>query len=702
MGDHQMIVPGPRTFLTILLGGAALVAPLEASAQTATEGTASQLEDIIVTARKREERLIDIPIPISAFTGEDLERRGVTNLTDLQTSVPGLRVIEVGVGGQRIQLRGVSQFLGQPTVGLYIDELSVNGIGAAAGIDVRLIDMERVEVLRGPQPTLYGEGSMGGTIRYVTGSPDLTQFSGRVLAEVGSVSDGGTATRFDGIVNIPVVTDKIGLRLVASRSEDGGWINALGREDVNETEVTTLRGKLLAKLSDQFTASLLIQHEEADQGNLGFSGRGRVSTTRLQTGATDEYTLGNLVMSYDFGPVTLLSTTGFLDREGSATFDFTGAFAPFFPLFGLPANSIVRSDSFGPFESRTQEFRLSSNGSSRLQYTLGALYTDAEATGTQNIVSTPAFPFGSTTQTNGSESWAVFGNIAYDLTDRLQIDIGGRYFEDERSQDQAGPGGVIVQTGTFTTFNPRVSLKYEISDTGMIYVDAAKGFRSGGFNVASALFPLTFGPETLWSYEVGTKQQFFDRRVQIEAAIYYNDYKDVQAVFPIRDGAGLQVATATLNQGAASGPGVDFSALFQATEALSFSATVGYNKIESDVDSQNRFKGDPLDLVPEWTSSFAVDYDREVATGVMMSVHADYGYTDSASIILRNFAPTAFSESRGIFNARLTLTFDRFEAYLFASNLTDEDKIQQPAFGGFPEPINTRPRVIGIGLRADF
>jgi iron complex outermembrane receptor protein len=692
----------PRAqWIGLLLATAAICAPYPAFAQAAAADDSATLDEIIVTARKREERLIDVPIPISAFTGADIDRRAVTNLSDMQASVPGLRIVETGVGGQRIQLRGVSQYLGLPTVGLYIDEVSVNSQVSAGGLDVKLLDMDRIEVLRGPQPTLYGEGSMGGTIRYVTRAPDLTGFSGSVLGEVNTVADGGIGTRFDAILNAPIVTDKVGLRLAASREDNAGWIDALGREDLNEIESTTLRGKLLIKPTEDLSISLLVLNQQSDQGLMNFTSADRTSSTQLQTGAKNRYTLGNLVVSWDVGPVTLLSSTGAIDRYDSVTYDLTEAYAPFFPLFGLPLDTLVGTTATGDTQTFTQEFRLTSNGSGPLQYAIGAVYNDTKTDSINATYTTPAsFLSGSQPSSAESEAWAVFGNVSYDVTDRLQVDVGGRYFKDKRTQVSSSGA---VQSGSFDTFNPRLSLKYKTGDNGMVYADMAKGFRSGGFNnVQAPETPPTYDPEKLWSYEIGTKQQFFDRRLSIEAAVYYTKYNDLQAVFPVYDVNGVQVATATTNQGKASGPGFDLTAAWRVMPDLTLTGVVGYNHVRADNDSANRFEGDPLDLVPDLTIAVAADYTHRISDGLTLIAHGDYSWIDSSSIILRNYAPTEYSDKRGQLNVKLALSTGRYQAYIYANNLTDEMKIAQPAFGGFPEPIYMKPRTIGFGVKADF
>lgn len=687
-----------------LLCSAASLAPVHALAAEATGGAdAVTVEEVTITARKREEKALDVPATVTVIGGTTLADRGVTNLSDAQELVPGLRIVEDGVGGQRIQLRGISQYLGLPTVGLYVDEVSVSGGGASSGLDVKLYDMDRIEVLHGPQPGLYGEGSMGGTIRYVTANPNLSTFSARIAGELGAVTDGGTATNIQGMVNIPIAEGKAGLRLVAGRDDTGGWIDGL-EKDGNQLITTTVRGKLLLKPTDAFTASLLVQHETADQDYYNFTSPGRVSSVHVPTPFSADYTLANLVLTYDFGPVTLLSTTGYFDTDRTATYDYTDALAPFFGFFGLPSNTVAGAPGSASSTTKSQEFRLSSNGDGPFRYLVGALYSDYDLDGVSSVYSVPAFPWGllglNSTYSQSSKSWAIFANAAYTL-DRWEFEVEGRYFHDKRATASVSALGANAAEGSFNSFNPRVSVKYHIGD-GIIFANAAKGFRSGGFNQIQPNVPLTFDPEKLWSYEAGFKQEFYDRRLLVEASVYYNKYDNLQAIFPIYDKNGIFIAQATTNQGKASGPGADLNVAFKATPRLTLTSTIGYTHVTADVDSANRFKGDPLDNVPPWTALFAADYRRPLGGDRIVKAHIDWAYTQKAVIILRNYAPNAYSESRGVLNGRVAYGMGPYEVYVFANNITDEDKIVRAAFGGYPEPAMTRPRIVGVGFSARF
>jgi outer membrane receptor protein involved in Fe transport len=289
--------------------------------------TAGTLQEVIVTAQKRSERLQDVPLSISAVSAADIAAKGVTSLEDLQYSIPGLSMAAFGPGQENIQIRGVSGILGRPTTGQYLDELSVSGDDANNTLHVSLLDMERIEVLRGPQATLYGEGSMGGTIRYITARPDLSGFSGFVETEGGKVTDGSASYLGTLVANVPLIADKVGLRLVGGYERDGGWIDNsfTGQSDVNGMKDTTFRAALRALPADRLEVSVLFVHQERQDNEISVS---IVSTATVPTYDRDVYNLGVATLQYDFGAVSLVEAAGYIDHNTQAQFDFTPYLQP--------------------------------------------------------------------------------------------------------------------------------------------------------------------------------------------------------------------------------------------------------------------------------------------------------------------------------------------------------------------------------------
>ena len=677
----------------------AVAAPVAQSAFAAdATNTSTTVSEVVVTAQRRSEKLLDVPVSVTAVTSADIEKRGLNTLTDLQAAVPGLRMVDTGVGQQRRSLRGISQYLGLPTVGNYIDEVSVNAPGAGSGLDVRLLDLDRVEVLRGPQPTLYGDESMGGTIRYVTASPNLHLFSANAAGQVGAIDKGGTAGRASATINLPLIDDKLGVRIAAGYDDGGGWVDNPNSNDVNDTKVTTLRAKVLFKPTDKLTVSLLVLEQRADQASVNYSDNKYKTFETNLLPANDRYSIENLVATYDFGAFTFLNSIGLVDRKARSTSDSASFYNQ---LFGAPIIISALGDAEGSLHSWTEEARIVSNSTGPIRYALGALYTDAESDGVQigtaqsvvpSLVGALSYnlPYQST-----SKSYAIYGNVGYDLTKQLSFDVGGRYFHDERSPDG-------IQKGDFSSFNPRVSVQYKISRDGLIYADFAKGFRSGGFNTVAptdTTTPHTYGPESLYTYEIGGKQKLFGGRVLADVAVYYNDYENIQATLVLANGNSAQT-----NAGKASGVGVDATVQAQVTADAAVSATVGYVDMHYDVTTVDKKSGEPLDMTPPWTWSIAGDYTPALTAETRLNLHADYGFVNKAQLTLHNpaFTQTSYTQNRAILDLHIGVLYKKYEAYIYANNLTNESKIVNPQFGGYFQPMYTKPREIGVGLKASF
>jgi outer membrane receptor protein involved in Fe transport len=692
-----------------LMAGTALAAPNVAFAQEATG--ASQSEEIVVTAQRREERISDVPISITAITTDDIQNRVATNLTDIQASVPGLRMVDIGPGSQRIQLRGIAQYQGLPTVGNYINDFSVNPEGASGGAEVRLLDLERVEVLRGPQGALYGEGSMGGTIRYITARPDLNAFGGSLLGEASAPDDGETGYRTEAVLNLPIDVGVAGVRIAAAQEEAGGWIDGPNGEDLNDLESSTLRATFLLEPTPQWSIVAMAMHNERNQDYKGYSFDGANTTQFVASLAQQEYQVGTIDVSYDFGSFTLLSSTGYLEQEGRSV-DDSGQFYNelFFGIFGEDVLESAIGDSVGSATRWAQEFRITSDDSQPIRYVAGVSYARSESDGSGFGGAEPVDPpvpgfdpvlfgivydFASSLE---SDIWAAYATVSYDISDVLTLDLGGRYVSDERTAVSVFNGSENGGSETFETFNPRATLTYRTSEDGIIFGSVAKGFRSGGFNgVVSPSVPVAYDPETLWTYEIGTKQSFANGRLYAELSLYYNDYSDVQSNAVIPPGF-----AAILNSGEATGPGVDFLLRARATDNFTITGVIGYNEMRFDTNATDKVEGDPLDLVPDWNASVAFDYDVPLGSAINMNAHLDVNYIDEATITLRQLGAIESSEARTLANARLGFTFGPAEIYGFVSNITDEAAIVNPSFGAFFEPIYTRPRTIGLGVRADF
>jgi iron complex outermembrane recepter protein len=667
-----------------------------------------EVSEVIVTAQRREERLRDVPISITAITSDDIENRGANRLQDLQFAIPGLWSVETSPGSERLQIRGISQQSGLPTVATYLDEMNMNPNAVTGGMVQRSVDLERIEVLKGPQPTLYGEGAMGGTIRYITARPNLDDFQGRAEGQVGTIDGGNTAYRVEGMANLPIAKGVFGLRLAGAYENTGGYIDTPRGKNVNATRYTTFRAKALWAPTDAFEGSLMYTHQEHDQRDADYANDAGVysypnSVAQPQKG---NYDVANLVLVYDTGPVELLSSTGYLNFVGRSD-----VFFPFgFPIGGgviLPLASISRSA--GEFERWSQELRMTSKSDGPIRYVLGATYTDDSV---RSGFASPPYP-ATVPLTPGqtSKAWAVYGEGSY-VSGPVTLTLGARYFSDRRSD------AARTKYNRFNTFNPRANVSVKTGDSGIVYANVAKGFRSGGFNTPGKFDPTrneaTYDPEKLWTYELGFKQQIIDNRLSVDGALYYHSYKGIQSILlPIDNSPTIG---RTINSGVAKGWGQEIAVVARLTPELRATVTGGHNSLTYRSTSLTVIPGDPLDNVPKWTWSVALDYRRQVSNKLAVFANGELGHTtgfvstlrlfNTLPIVQRNGQPFPIivrAHPREVLNARVGADFGNITAYIFGQNLTND--FNSTYAGGViqaTEGARPRPRTLGVGMTAKY
>ena len=677
--------------------------------QEQAEATPAPLQDpdIVVTAQRREQLITDVPLSIQAFSGEQLEETGVSSLSELIDFIPGASEGRGNAAGiQSYQIRGVSSFLGDSTIGYYLDEAAYVIPNRNYAPVARTFDVERVEVLRGPQGTLYGLGSMGGTIRFITADPDLKEV--RARGDVGySFTEGGRDNYFGDIaVSVPIVPDRLAVRGVASYEHKGGFaFSPSFPGDFDDDDFQNYRVKLLAQPIDALTIKLSYGRNitEDDWGrNYDNANLDRFVASPVKGFARQVYDMYTGFVSLDLGAVALESSTGYVDRKDR----FTG------PIVLGPR--AFRLDTLNVSESFVQELRAVSQGETPLQYVIGAIYQDAVST--EDIVVTGGPPI-SVVSTYDSKSYALFGELSYGfLNDTLRPLVGLRYFEDNRdftTQSRAPRVTPPFETDAkFDSLSPRFNLSYQPTKTSLFYLNVAKGFRSGTFNTAAAVnvggpgVGFTVAPDKIWSYEAGTKLELAERRLILELAAYTFDWSDVQLNYTVA--GGVQVIR---NAGKVTGMGFDYGLTWRPITGLSIQASGNINSTEFDeLINPAVFAGTPLiaegrqvATVPKNHHSLGATYRTPMSDDIGLFLNGSYTYISKQSDVGVDI-PTitrfgAFGDDHHIVRARVGLEFDKFAVHLFGENLlNDNDPIQVSGSG------STRyyPRVIGLELRFDY
>lgn len=688
-------------------------------AQEAGSGPqAGSREVVIVSAQKREETVIEVPMSITVLGGDELDAQGIDTIQDLSFAVPGLTMREDGPGSYTIFLRGLANQSGSGAlVSVYMDEVPLT-LGGFTQLSPDALDIERVEVLKGPQGTLYGQGAAGGTIRYITADPNLNTLEGRVGAELYSVTDGEVGARGEAVLSVPLIDNELAARFALAVTDGGGWLDQTeaGIEDGNGTELTNFRGKLLWAPTEAFEARFMAQiHRASTELGMGYSDPGRViavgpDRSKVMIPKEFDFDIYNLELRYDFGFAELVSATTNITHDHQYPFTYI-------PREGNYSFGIVEGndDRFETAERFSQELRLVS-AEGPFEWTVGAFYANGhgELLADYEYAYAPAgdlytgggvlyddlFYFRRSTST----SYSIFADASYAFTDRFRVGAGASYFEDSQtSRIEYAPGTGNVLEAEFDSVNPRVYASYEFMDEANLYASVAKGFRSGGFN--SAPFD-PYDPESVYTYEVGMKGIVAGGDFQYDVAVFYSDYQDMIRRRLVNVGG--QFLGESSNIGEVEIKGLEAGASYQITDAFSVTATAAFldsEVVATDATDQVNNVGDRTDYTPE--VSFTLGAAYEFMIGSMPAfARADYNYRDEVTYIDRSsfleaVLPQA-SDEISLLNLRAGAEIGQgLNVEIFATNVTDEDKSIDP-YQGWANANRTRPRTVGIGITKDF
>jgi iron complex outermembrane recepter protein len=688
------------------------------------------LEEVVVTAQKRPERLIDTPQSVSVLSSETLSKLGATQFRDFATTVAGLTYTTSGAGSTQISLRGTTVGLDVgPTVGIYVDDVpygSSSSFAAASGLalDVGLFDIDRIEVLRGPQGTLYGASTMGGLLKYVNNRPDMDTFDLRTRLGVSGTQDGGI--NYDGAiaVNAPLLADKAALRASAFYSRDDGYVDnlTLNDEDINRADIYGARADLLLTPTDRLSIRLgaFLQNISrdgnavADFSPAGAPLDGELDQRRSLNESFDQrFRLVSATITYDFGPSTLTSISSYQTVRAPWIVDFTS-------FFGLPGFSVVGYSNDISTDKFTQEVRLASNGSAQIEWLIGAFYTHETSGNEQAFIlrDLAGAPLPNTFLTYSApsqyEETAAFGDLTWRFTDKFDVTGGVRFAHNRQSFTQNATG---VFSGALNTptgrsdedvFTYLGSARYHFTDRSIGYARYATGYRPGGPNFALTN-PATgqpYGPESfeadrLKSYELGYKIETVDRRYGADMAIYYIDWNNIQLV-SIVGGFGFK----TNAPGGAEVQGAELSLTARPIDSLTLTGAFAYQDAKlSEADTiLSARKDERLPNVPHFTGALGADFEL-ASSGLKPTIGAtvrhvsDRRVSFDGSTSFPQYSLPAYTTA----DIRFGLTLSSTDIQLYAHNLFDE-RGQLSAVTNFGPPQVTilQPRTIGISASTRF
>jgi len=693
------------------------------------EATTVAVETLTVTARRIEESLQEVPLSVSAVSGETLDEAGIDRMEEYLTRVPSTTVFQYSEAETTIQMRGVSAVGGDSnTVSTYVDDTPITS-SPGTGTTLRSFDVERIEVLRGPQGTLFGEGSMGGAVRLIQNKPTAHAFDGVVELDAGSIDGGGITAGVNLMLNMPVVRDKFALRLVGIYRDSDGWVDMPNlidgpEEDTNTAEVMNFRlsGRWFA--SDRLIVDASVTYNDTHLGGTQISTKDGISERLNKEPYDDEYLLGNLTFTFDFDWATLVSSTSYWDREGLLISDLgwlvdtTNYINSLF--FDDPPEITNLWASVPPTtEQFTQEFRLSSTGSGSLMWTAGLFYKDSKDTTGTRFITEPDITdlYGEYFLIEGSDSFeqlAVFGEVNYRFADKFEAVAGARLFREDRTTHVfldgyfwyiygVEPPEEVEDSATYNEVLPKFSLKWDVASDSMVYVTAAKGFRSGGINVFSPPDEIVFNPDFVWNYEIGAKTGWLENRLVLNGALFYMDWQDIQIGVPSLN-PGM---VSTINAGSAHTSGLELELTAQPTAGLSFGVSAGWIfDAETDDNSAYGPAGTELTDVPEYNANFFAGYRFPLSVKLNGVVNANYNMVgESRSLSEFESSPDTFvNEAYQLLNLNLGVETQSWRLTLFVDNATDEF-VQLLNLTDYGEPghsYTVPPRTIGLRFRTNF
>jgi iron complex outermembrane receptor protein len=769
------ILPKPRGLEALRCGFAAACVLLathaiaaDASDSSAPTEQANTLDDIVVTAQRREERLDKVPISVTAFSQKTMDDFHIQTFSDLASIVPGLIVSTPTAGAQDnsdVAIRGIFSGGNAPTTQFYIDETPVAirtlPAGGPSGSPHPLIfDLDRVEVLRGPQGTLFGSSAMGGAIRYITPQPSLTDSGGYSKVDFGYTDRGEPNYEVGVAYGAPIVSGTAGFRVSGWFQSEGGFIDKenpftgeILKRNANSSDSYVIRPAFTWAPTEnlKITPALFMQHVHQQDPSTYWKNylpnpeEGAHVSGAIPEPLTDDLRVSSLAIKYDFAGLSFQSDTSYLDRQSHAIDDFTHAtediFAgtPFVP--GLSDSYSNYFDDHSFTHSWQQEFRLSSQDpSSKVSWVAGAYYRHAvqglqqtlpgsldplteaiagentfQFTGNQNYTQNGQVDNAYTSFQTTDISEAVFGEITVDIVSRLKANVGVRIEHsvvEHQHQISAGPTNGLTyadqhladQVGNPVT--PKVGLTYQYTDDDMVYVSAAKGYRAGGGNGATAIgnplcgpsltalgltaVPNSFSSDSLWSYEIGAKDSLFNRRLAIQASAFYIDWTNIQTQVNLPSCA--EVFTA--NRGKAVSQGFDLQVAAIVVDGLKLGANVGYTDAHypnaalgapsNGVTPLLNAAGDKLANVLPWTVSANVEYSRDISplwAGARSYIRVDYRWLSAANALNPNAA--GYDPLTGpyqnpaydILNIRLGILHAGLDLSAYVNNATKSDPV---------------------------
>lgn len=712
-------------------------------------GTSGQLDEIVVTATKREEKLVNVPTTIDVVSAATIDKLGIVGIDDYLGLIPNVAQYSLGTpGNSTIVIRGM--FTGSAsltsTTAYYLDEAALTASGFVSTAtyispDVGLADVDHIEVLKGPQSTLYGANALGGVLRIITKKPDPTAVSGSAGTDFSTVDGGGEGYGVHGSINLPLIEDKAAVRINLFKRQDPGYYDNLGtgRKNTNEAQIEGGRIAFRFLPTDRLAIDLNALYQSIDATSAGFEQDNQVTLTPAfgaynyssaeNLRSTTYYRTVGATVAYKFDNGTLTATSGYAKYGTAVLSDTSAVYAPFVASFAEPGASIFLTSDVQSTKE-TEEVHFASNRLGHFEYVLGGFFTHED-----DLFQTDApiiNPDGSTPAAFGGvlilspnpatyREYAGFGDLTYYITDSLDVTGGFRYGENKQYVDSMTYGffSLFFPNATYN-FNDNdknylATLRWRPNETTNFYLRAASGYRPGGPNIGATSYPPALA-DTVWSYEGGVKGNLPGEKWFYEFSVYHVNWDHVQL-------PGVDPKTSsqiTTNGGTAHVDGAELELTVRPGPGLSVTGALGFNRaklvsVAPDVTAViGATAGDPLPLTPRWTASLTADYIIPLGG----RADGDIGVTYQGLGGRRNSSYPADPTSGNVdlpgyqtVDLRCGVTVDkRYRFMVRVANLNNSDGILSYSTtrlfaaepGVYSDAVRIRPRTYAASAAVDF
>jgi len=715
------------------------------NAEQASQTEPVQLQEVIVTAQKKSERLQDVPVPVAVLNASTLTDNGNLTLLSYFSSVPGLQIQPSADSIMNISLRGISaSTLGiqvNPTVAITIDGIpftASSSLGQGSLVpDIDPGDLARIEVLRGPQGTLYGASAVGGLINYVTVDPSTTDYSGRLEAGVSDVYNGSEPGRnFRGAINIPI-SSSLAVRVSAFTRRDPGYIDdpALGIDGVNASNTSGGRIAALWRLSDALTLKLAALYESSKGNGLsdinvptaGFArtlGLGDLQQNYApNTGKFEHITQAyNATLTAKIGGIDLTSISGYNQFHTNYLYDYTDFFADYTNHQYQTPDSLTHSSY--TIKKFDQEIHLSFSWPEKADWLLGGFYTHEDSTleaydFAENPtigVPVPGGVYFFEDAPSTYYEYAAFGDLTYHITHRFDVQIGARESHNNVTSGTFFNGSLVGNVATTSNlessgnaFTYLVTPEFHVSDDTMVYARFASGYRPGGPNSvpASALcggcvVPNKYNPDTTYNYELGAKGNFLDHRLTFDVSLYHIDWKDTQIIVSTPNGLASYYANAAQSKS----QGLELSLTARPADGLTLAGWVtwGESVLTKNLPASSGLVGAPGDRLPNSTrlsGNVSLDEELPLSAKIRGFVGGEVSFVGDR---LGNFQAAGAARpdfpAYTKFDLHAGAKYESWKANIYVDNVADRrGYLSSIANGGSPYAIYIiQPRTIGLNV----